>query len=35
VTLHEGNWEMMFLGRWKAKLILNDKYEVTNTERVQ
>jgi hypothetical protein len=35
VSRRDGKWEITVVGRWKARVILTDKFEVTATERVQ
>ncbi len=35
VSRRDSKWEITVVGRWKAKVVLNDKYEVTSTERIQ
>jgi hypothetical protein len=35
ISQRDGKWEITVVGRGKAKVTLNEKYEVTTTERVQ
>jgi len=35
VSRRDGNWEVTLQGRSKAKVILNDKYEVTGNEQIK
>jgi hypothetical protein len=34
VTHHDGKWELILENRWKAKVTLNDKYELQGWEKV-
>lgn len=35
VSRRDGKWEITVLGRWKAKMVLTDKFEVDATERLK
>jgi hypothetical protein len=34
VSQKDGNWEVLLENHWKAKVTLNDKYEITGWEKV-